>query len=195
MLRANTLPAAATWLLALSFFLATSESPANTVVLLAHAQEQPTDCENISPTYCAVEEHIRQRCPVLCKTHRYVAAGSGGGGGAGGGSSGGRAINTLVYYRSTPLDTVAGKADVSGVLERWLNGGASGPVVVNAPRTAEAARNILEGLRNKTSSASAEGTKPLSHRHFVFVDSERAERGCATPTRCPRSLARSLALS
>lgn len=58
MMRANTLPAAATWLLALSFFLATSESPANTVVLLAHAQEQPTDCENISPTYIVLLRSI-----------------------------------------------------------------------------------------------------------------------------------------
>ena len=96
------------------------------------AQEQPVDCGNIPKDVCASEANIRQRCPALCRTQRYDT------------TSGRRGISTVVYFRSVPLDTVAGQADVFPVLERWLR--AAGPLEVVAPQTPDEAEKLLASL-------------------------------------------------
>ena len=97
-----------------------------------HSQPQPADCDNIPKEVCLKEQHVKTRCPLLCGSAHYTSA------------PGGRGIHTIVYYRSAPLTTVAGAADVAVVLQQWLNN--AGPVAVEVPATPEAAKRTIDGL-------------------------------------------------
>ena len=96
-----------------------------------HSQPQPADCDNIPKEVCQYEKHVKTRCPLLCGSAHYISA------------PGRRGIHTIVYYRSAPLTTVAGAADVAVVLQQWLKN-----ATVETPASPEAAKQTIEGLHN-----------------------------------------------